>query len=127
MRRQQWMGQMVERIEALRDAAPVRETRISLMPEALGKIDVSIRHEGDRVHVHFTAEAPAARQLLSDAQPRLAELAEARGLKLGQTSVDAGASGRGNPRQGAERQPPTRPASARATTDTATQTDDRVA
>jgi flagellar hook-length control protein FliK len=94
-RRQEWMGKMVEHIEALRDAAPVRETRISLAPEALGKVDVSIRHEGDRVHVHFTTETPAARQLIADAQPRLTELAETRGLKLGQTSFESGTAGQG--------------------------------
>ena len=89
-RRQEWMGKMVEQIEALRDPAPVRETRLSLAPEALGKVDVSIRHDGDRVHVHFATETPAARQLIADAQPRLSELAEARGLKLGQTSFESG-------------------------------------
>ena len=94
-RRQEWMGKMVEHIEALRDAAPGRETRISLAPEALGKVDVSIRHEGDRVHVHFTTETQAARQLIADAQPRLTELAEARGLKLGQTSFESGTAGQG--------------------------------
>jgi flagellar hook-length control protein FliK len=100
MRRQEWMGQMVEHIEALRDAAPARETRLSLAPEALGKVDVSIRQDGDRIHVHFATETQAARQLIADAQPRLAELAEARGLKLGQTDVDSGA-GQGS----RERQP----------------------
>jgi flagellar hook-length control protein FliK len=92
-RRQEWVGKMVEHIEALRDAAPVRETRLSLAPEALGNVEVSIRHEGDRVHVHFTTETTAARQLIADAQPRLTELAEARGLKLGQTSFESGTAG----------------------------------
>jgi hypothetical protein len=56
MRRQEWMGQMVDHIEAMRDASPTRETRISLSPEALGKVDVSIRQDGDRIHVHFATE-----------------------------------------------------------------------
>lgn len=100
MRRQEWIGQMAERLEAMRDAGPTRETRLSLSPEALGKVDVSIRQDGDRIHVHFAAETQAARQLLTDAQPRLAELAEARGVKLGQTSVDSGAGqGAGRERQ----------------------------
>ncbi|MDT8760661.1 flagellar hook-length control protein FliK [Sphingomonas psychrotolerans] len=97
-RRQEWVGKMVEHIEALRDAAPVRETRLSLAPEALGKVEIAIRHEGERVHVHFATETPAARQLIADAQPRLAELAEARGLKLGQTSFESGTMGQGSNR-----------------------------
>lgn len=129
MRRQEWMGQMVEQIEAMRDSGPARETRLSLAPEALGKVDVSIRQDGDRIHVHFAAETQAARQLLTDAQPRLFELAEARGVKLGQTSVDAGGAGQGSPR---ERQPelpsqsfaPRAPEAPDATTPT---TDDRIA
>jgi len=99
MRRQEWMGQMVDHVEAMRDASPARETRLSLSPEALGKVDVSIRHDGDRVHVHFATETLVARQLLADAQPRLSELAEARGVKLGQTSVDGGGAGQGSARQ----------------------------
>jgi len=129
MRRQEWMGQMVEQLEAMRDAGPARETRLSLAPEALGKVDVSIRQDGDRIHVHFATETQAARQLLTDAQPRLSELAEARGVKLGQTSVDAGGAGQGSPR---ERQPelpsqpfaPRPPETADATPATA---DDRIA
>lgn len=98
MRRQEWMGQMIDQLEAMRDASPARETRLSLSPEALGKVDVSIRQDGDRIHVHFAAETQAARHLLTDAQPRLSELAEARGVKLGQTSVDGGGAGQGSAR-----------------------------
>lgn len=98
MRRQEWAGQMVDQLEAMRDASR-GETRLSLAPEALGKIDVSIRQEGDRIHVHFATETQAARQLLTEAQPRLSELAEARGVKLGQTSVDGGGPGQGSARQ----------------------------
>jgi flagellar hook-length control protein FliK len=119
---------MIEHIEALRDAGPVRDTRIRLAPDALGGVDVSIRHEGDRVHVHFTAETASARLLLTEAQPRLAELAEARGLKLGQTSVDGGSTGQGAPDQRHDAAPrrPLAPASAR-TADAPADTDDRVA
>ncbi|MHA6718415.1 flagellar hook-length control protein FliK [Sphingomonas sp. RS6] len=89
-RRHDWTGAMVEQIEALRDAGPAGETRLQLAPDGLGKVDVAIRSDGDRVHVHFTTETGAARQLLADAQPRLAELAESRGLRLGETSVASG-------------------------------------
>nr|WP_294812142.1 flagellar hook-length control protein FliK [uncultured Sphingomonas sp.] len=110
MRRQEWMGQMVDRLEAMRDASPSRETRLSLSPEALGKVDVSIRQDGDRIHVHFATETPAARQLLTEAQPRLSELAEARGVKLGQTSVDGGGAGQGSARHAQQVPMPQSPA-----------------
>lgn len=117
---QQWVGHMIDRIEALREAMPDKNgTRITLMPDALGKVDVSIRTEGDRVHVHFATETQAARQLLTDAQPRLGELADARGVKLGQTSVDAGTTGAGSgfadqqQQRPADHQPPRAPLSMR--------------
>ncbi|HEX8300364.1 flagellar hook-length control protein FliK [Sphingomonas sp.] len=127
MRRQEWMGQMVERIEALRDAAPIRETRISLMPDALGKVEVSVRHDGDRIHVHFATETQAARQILMDAQPRLNELAEARGIRLGHTNVDSQGTQSGQRQNDAPRQQaPAAPARARTEEDRST-TDERVA
>jgi flagellar hook-length control protein FliK len=126
-RRHEWMGSMIDRIEAMRDASPAGDTRIRLSPEALGQVDISIRHEGDRVHVHFATETPAARQLLTDAQPRLNELAEARGVKLGQTTVDSGTAGSGQQQAAARQAPVTaRPAGA-ATPDAATDTDQRIA
>jgi flagellar hook-length control protein FliK len=99
MHRDDWPQAMIDRIEALRDAADATSTRITLVPDALGKVDLSIRHDGDAVHVHFAAEAAQTRAILADAQPRLAELAQARGLKLGQATVDAGAGGQGQRQQ----------------------------
>ncbi|RYE02968.1 MAG: flagellar hook-length control protein FliK [Sphingomonadales bacterium] len=129
MRRQEWTGKMIDMIEAMRDAAPVKETRISLMPDALGKVDIAVRQEGDRVHVHFTAETQAARQILTDAQGRLNDIAEARGIRLGQTSVDSQAPGAGSgQRQSDAPRPriPSAPASARGLQDQSTN-DERVA
>lgn len=118
--RDDWTGKMIERIAALRDGVEAADTRIRLAPENLGTVDVSIRRDGDRIQVHFTAENPATRQLLADAAPRLAELAEARGLKLGQSSVDSGSSdSRGQPHQQPQPSTPARPASARAANGTA--------
>jgi flagellar hook-length control protein FliK len=118
--RDDWTGKMIERIAALRDGVEAADTRIRLAPEHLGTVDVSIRRDGDRIQVHFTAENPATRQLLADAAPRLAELAEARGLKLGQSSVDSGSSdSRGQPHQQPQPSTPARPASARAASGTA--------
>ena len=126
-RRHEWMGAMIDRIETMRDASRTGDTRIRLAPEALGQVDISIRHEGDRIHVHFATETPAARQLLTDAQPRLNELAEARGVKLGQTTVDNGAAGSGQQQNAARQAPvPSRPASPVAP-DAADDTDQRIA
>ncbi len=93
MRQERWPHAMIERIEILRDAADATDTRIRLVPDALGAISVSMRKDGDTVHVHFNAEQAATRTLLADAQPRLTELAEARGLKLGQGALGDGNAG----------------------------------
>jgi len=95
MRRDDWPQAMIDRIEAMRDAADANNLSIRLVPDALGKVDVSIRHDSGAVHVHFAAEAPATQQLIADAQPRLADAAQARGLRLVQTSTDAGGTGTG--------------------------------
>ena len=90
---QRWPQAMIDHIERLRDAADANDTRIRLIPDALGTIDVALRRDGDTVHVHFNAEQAATRTLLQDAQPQLAQAAEQRGLKLGQTVVEAGTTG----------------------------------
>ncbi|MCW3846924.1 flagellar hook-length control protein FliK [Sphingomonas sp. LB-2] len=130
-RRSEWMSQTIDRIEALRDSPNSRETSIRLSPDALGTVDVSIRHEGDRVHVRFTAENAQARTLLTEAQSRLTEIAEARGLKLGQTSVDSGVSG-GTAGQGQRHDAAPKTATASAPpgvpgSETERATDDRIA
>lgn len=83
------LQRMIEHIETLRDDADARDTRIRLVPDALGSVDVAVRQVGDRVHVHFTAAQEATRALIADAQPRLSELAAARGVRIGDTSVSA--------------------------------------
>lgn len=112
MRDHRWPHAMMAQIEALRDAADAGDTRIRLVPDALGSIDIGVRQDGDTLHVRFTADQAQTRALLQDAQPRLAEAAEARGLRLGQTSVDAGASGQGQQRQPLPSHEPRRPAPA---------------
>ena len=126
MSRDDWAGKMVDRIATLRDAAEATDTRIRLAPENLGNVEVSIRREGDRLHVHFTAENPAARQMLAEAAPRLAELADARGVKLGQTSVDAGTGGQHGQSNQPQPNQPARPAAA-GTSGSQSDRDDRVA
>lgn len=103
--KERWPHAMVAHIEALRDAADAADTRIRLIPDALGSIDIGVRQDGDTLHVHFTAAEAQTRTLLQDAQPRLAEAAEQRGLKLGQSSVGADAG----QQQPFQRQPPSQP------------------
>ena len=122
MRRDDWTQALIDRIDTLRDAANATDTRIRLVPDALGKIDVSMRKDADTVHVTFTADVPATRAMLADAQPKLADLAQQRGLRLGQSSVDAGASGDGQQRQAPAPSTPTRPARASARDEAITET-----
>ncbi len=107
------LQRMIDRIETLRDTADAGDTRVRLIPDALGSIDVAVRQDGDRVHVRFTAEHEATRALIAEAQPRLSELAAARGVRIGDTSVSTGTGGSGTapqPQQPAA--PPRAPASA---------------
>lgn len=118
-----WPHAMAEQIERLRDTADAQSTRIRLLPDALGPVDVAVRRDGEQVHVHFATADAQTRQLLADAQPRLAEAAEARGLKLGRTDVSGGELAGGDRQQQrstAQNQTgqnqPSRSAPARATT-----------
>ena len=88
MRQDSWPTHMIDRIEALRDAANANDTRIRLVPDALGAIDISVRMVGDAIHVRFAADNGTTRALIEDAQPRLAEVAQERGLRIGQTIVE---------------------------------------
>ena len=118
-----WPHAMVERINRLQEQASATRdaanTSIRLVPDALGTIDVSVRRDGDTVRVHLNAEQVQTRTLIADAQPRLQELAEAKGVRLvpstGGANVGAGSDGQ------AQRQPaprsPTRSAPAPAAHD----------
>ncbi len=90
MARDTWPAKMIERIEMLRDAANANDTSIRLVPDRLGTIDVSLRRDGDTVAVHFQAQHAETRQLIAEAQPRLADMAEARGLRLSTQTSDGG-------------------------------------
>ena len=107
---ERWPHAMVDRIAQLRDTAAAAsahaaETRIRIVPDALGTIDVSINRDGDAIAVHFQADQAATRTLLQDAQGRLADIAEARGLRLSGSSVDGGSAGSGQQRQPQPQQP----------------------
>ncbi len=89
---QEWTAKMIDKIEMLQGGA-VRETKISLMPEGLGKVDIAIRQDDAGLHVQFSTDTQSARQLIADAQPKLAEIAQERGIRIGSTSVDTNAAG----------------------------------
>lgn len=94
MGRQDWPQKMIDRIETLRDDANANDTSIRLKPEALGRVDISLRtHADGAVSVHFAAEQPATRTMIADAAPQLNAAAEARGIRLAGTSVDLSGSG----------------------------------
>ncbi len=119
MRQDRWPHAMIDRIEYLRDTAAAAtasaaDTRIRLVPDALGAIDVSITRDGDTVAVRFQAEHAATRALLQDSQARLADIAESRGLRLSGSSVDAGSTGAGQ-QQRTPQQQPTLPSAPRRT------------
>jgi flagellar hook-length control protein FliK len=120
---------MIDHIEMLRDDANARDTRIRLTPDALGTVDVALRRDGDAVHVRFSSANEATRLVLNDAQPRLAALAEARGVRIAGSSIDSGADRGGNqpqPQPRTESPRPARTPRVAATTDTDT-TDQRLA
>ncbi|MFD1034199.1 flagellar hook-length control protein FliK [Sphingomonas hankookensis] len=118
-RQPQWMEGMIDRIETLRESAGTNgETRIRLSPDALGDVEIAIRTSDDgKVHIHFNSENADAGRLLADAQPRLVQLAEARGLKLGGMQVDVGTQQQPSQRQAQEQgnAPPRAPRSATTT------------
>ncbi|WP_267389003.1 flagellar hook-length control protein FliK [Sphingomonas sp. GC_Shp_3] len=90
------LQKMIDHIETLRDDANANDTHIRLVPDALGGVDVAVRRSGDAVHVHFTAETEATRALLTEAQPRLVELADQRGVRIAGATVDSGTGGAGS-------------------------------
>jgi flagellar hook-length control protein FliK len=112
MRRGDWPNTMIDHIEALRDAANANDTRIRLIPDALGVIDVAVKTVGDAIHVRFAAEDATTRARLEEARPALALIAEERGLRIGQAVVEAasanaagngqsqGSQGQGNQQSG---------------------------
>ncbi len=90
MRQQTWPTTMIDHIEALRDAANANDTRIRLVPDALGAIDVAVKTVGDAIHVRFSADDATTRAMIEEARPGLVLIAEERGLKIGQAIVEAG-------------------------------------
>lgn len=124
-----WVEAMIERIAEM-PQVDRREAQIKLLPDMLGKVEVTLVERDQRVHVTLNAETSQARQMLADAAPRLQELAEARGLRLGQTEIGGGTSQDRRPAPDQNQpQTPLRPRSAQAeqADDRSTPDGDRIA
>lgn len=111
--RAEWMQAMIDRIGDIAQEDGKREAQIRLRPDALGAIEVKIVERDNRYQVTLNADTAQTRQLLSEHAPRLAELAEARGLRFAQTDIGGGAQQQER-RPAPEPQSPLRPRSARA-------------
>jgi hypothetical protein len=68
--------------------------RFRLHPQTLGHLQVELQQGDHGTSVRLTVETEAARNILTDAQPRLAAEARAQGVRIAETHVDLGGSGR---------------------------------
>jgi hypothetical protein len=103
-----WLDRLARDIA--RSASDETPLRFRLHPQTLGHLQVELQ-QGDRgTAVRMTVDTEAARQILSDAQPRLAAEARAQGVRIAETHVDLSGSGRQAPgdqrRQDEARQTP---------------------
>jgi flagellar hook-length control protein FliK len=127
--RAEWMQAMIDRIGNVVQEGGKREALIRLLPDALGAVEVRIVERDDRLQVTLNADTAQARQLLSEHAPRLAELAEARGLRFAQTDIGGGNAQQQQDRRQALEHPatPLRPRSAQAESDASTDDGERIA
>jgi flagellar hook-length control protein FliK len=127
--RAEWMQAMIDRIGDVVQEGSKREALIRLLPDALGAVEVKIIERDDRLQVTLNADTAQARQLLSEHAPRLAELAEARGLRFAQTDIGGGNAQQQQDRRQALEHPatPLRPRSAQAEPDASTDDGERIA
>lgn len=91
----EWLDRLARDIA--RAGASDTPLRFKLHPQTLGHLMVELQ-QGDRgTAVRLTVETEAARQLLTDAQPRLAAEARAQGVRIAETHVDLSSFGRHAP------------------------------
>ena len=104
----QWLDRLARDIaRAASDDSPLR---FRLHPQTLGSLHVELQ-QGDRgTAVRMTVDTEAARQILTDAQPRLTAEARAQGVRIAETHVEMSSNGRHAPgdqrRQDEARQTP---------------------
>lgn len=91
----QWLDRLARDIaQAGSSDTPLR---FRLHPQTLGHLQVELQQGDHGTAVRLTVETEAARQILSDAQPRLAAEARAQGVRIAETHVDLSGSGRHAP------------------------------
>jgi flagellar hook-length control protein FliK len=104
----EWLDRLARDIA--RAGAGDTPLRFRLHPQTLGHLHVELQQGDHGTAVRLTVETEAARQILADAQPRLAAEARAQGVRIAETHVDLSGSGRHAPgdqrRQDETRQPP---------------------
>lgn len=106
MRQDTWPAAMIDHIGRLRDAADATDTRIRLVPDALGGIDVSLRRHDDGVSVTLAADQPATQAMIAEARPQLTDLAQARGIRLTDAAPAGGTGAQGFGHGQGQRPPP---------------------
>jgi flagellar hook-length control protein FliK len=104
----QWLDRLARDIaRAASDDSPLR---FRLHPQTLGSLHVELQKSDRGTAVRMTVDTETARQILADAQPRLAAEARAQGVRIAETHVDLSGSGRHAPgdqrRQDEARQTP---------------------
>ena len=101
----QWLDRLARDIA--RAGASDEPLRFRLHPQTLGHLQVELTQSDRGATVRLTVETEAARNILADAQPRLAAEARAQGVRLADTEVDLRhrPSQQGDPRRQAEAQP----------------------
>jgi flagellar hook-length control protein FliK len=101
----QWLDRLARDIA--RAGASDEPLRFRLHPQTLGHLQVELTQSERGATVRLTVETEAARNILVDAQPRLAAEARAQGVRLAGTEVDLGSAGQhsGDARRNAEERP----------------------
>jgi hypothetical protein len=104
----QWLDRLARDIAQA--GASDTPLRFRLHPQTLGSLHVELQQGDHGTAVRLTVETEAARQILTDAQPRLAAEARAQGVRIAESHVDLSGSGRHAPgdqrRQDEARQTP---------------------
>ena len=84
-----WRASLINRVDSLLRSGDAGLT-LSLRPERLGQLQVRISMVGDRPQVHIQAETQAAARMLAEAEPRLNQLVEQSGQRLGSFTTGFG-------------------------------------
>jgi len=79
--------------------------KFQLNPENLGSLHIEILHAADGVSLRFGTETEGARNVLADAQHRLANEARAQGVRIAETHIDFGNHNNGSGQKTPQTQP----------------------